>query len=259
MPKSRRNKAVPLSKTEKKGKVGKDTLLQEVKSCLSKYSYLYVFLPENMRNNKLQEIRTRFRTSRFFFGKNKVMQHALGKDEESELKPNLHLLSKMIIGQCGLLFTNENKSTISNFFEKYRESEFPRAGFVSTKTVALKEGPLTQFPASMEPTLRGLGLPSILDKGVIQLRGDYTICKEGDTLSPEQAKLLKFFGEKMAEFKIHLLGVWTSKDGKFEKLKEIVRPQASNTTSTTSKRKNNKDGDNNDEEMADADDDDDDE
>lgn len=35
-------------------------------------------------------------TIRFFFGKNKVMQIALGKDPESEYKENLHLVAEVM-------------------------------------------------------------------------------------------------------------------------------------------------------------------
>jgi len=42
----------------------------------------------------------------------------------------------------------------------------------------------------MEPQLRKLGLPTALKKGVVTCLFDYTVCKKGDTLTPEQAQLL---------------------------------------------------------------------
>ena len=54
----------------------------------------------------------------------------------------------------------------------------------------MDKGPLKQFSHSMEPHLRKLGLPTSLQKGVIMLLNDYTVCKEGDNLTSEQASLL---------------------------------------------------------------------
>lgn len=54
----------------------------------------------------------------------------------------------------------------------------------------IQAGPLTQFQHTMEPELRKLGLHTSLKKGVVTLDTDYKICKKGDKLKPEQARLL---------------------------------------------------------------------
>jgi len=138
------------------------------------------------------------------------MQVALGRDSQTEKKPNLHLLSQRVTGQCGLLFTNEDPEQLQSFFSTFSSPDYPRAGFKATKTVQLNEGPLDKelYPASIETRLRQLGLPTRLQQGVIHLQGKYTICKEGELLSPEQAKLLKIFGEQMCLFTLKLLGLW---------------------------------------------------
>jgi len=53
-----------------------------------------------------------------------------------------------------------------------------------------------------------LGLPTQLKNSVIHVLGDYVICKEGEALKPEQCKLLEYFGEKMAEFRVILTCAW---------------------------------------------------
>jgi mRNA turnover protein 4 len=50
--------------------------------------------------------------NRFFFGKNKVMAIALGKSEEEEVLPNIHKLSGLLQGHCGLLFTNKKTEEV---------------------------------------------------------------------------------------------------------------------------------------------------
>ena len=53
-----------LSSTKRKGTEGKASLLQEVRDCCDQYEHVFVFSVENMRNNKLKEVRAHWKTSR---------------------------------------------------------------------------------------------------------------------------------------------------------------------------------------------------
>ncbi|XP_016365785.1 mRNA turnover protein 4 homolog [Sinocyclocheilus rhinocerous] len=218
MPKSKRDKKVSLTKTTKKGLEAKQNLIEELRKCADIYRYVFVFSVENMRNNKLKDIRTAWKHSRFFFGKNKVMMIALGKGPTDEYKDNLHKVSKFLRGEVGVLFTNKTKDEVQEYFSSFKEVDYARAGNVATMAMMLDEGPLEQFPHSMEPQLRQLGLPTALKKGVVTLIKDFEVCKEGDTLTPEQARILKLFGTEMVEFKISIKCMWNSESGDFEKL-----------------------------------------
>ncbi|MBN3323311.1 MRT4 protein, partial [Atractosteus spatula] len=180
------------------------------------YSHLFIFSVANMRNSKLKDIRTAWKHSRFFFGKNKVMMIALGKGPADEYKDNLHKVSKFLRGEVGLLFTNKTKEEVQEYFSHFKEIDFARAGNKATMAVTLDEGPLDQFSHSMEPQLRQLGLPTALKKGVVTLLKDYDVCKEGDTLTPEQATILKLLGIKLAEFRVTIKCMWNSETGDFE-------------------------------------------
>ncbi|XP_022407651.1 mRNA turnover protein 4 homolog isoform X1 [Delphinapterus leucas] len=190
MPKSKRDKKVSLTKTAKKGLELKQNLIEELRKCVDTYKYLFVFSVANMRNSKLKDVRSAWKHSRMFFGKNKVMMVALGRSPSDEYKDNLHQVSKKLRGEVGLLFTNRTKEEVNEWFTKYTEMDYARAGNKATFTVSLDPGPLEQFPHSMEPQLRQLGLPTALKKGVVTLLSDYEVCKEGDVLTPEQARVL---------------------------------------------------------------------
>lgn len=217
MPKSKRNKIVSLTRTKKKGFELKSDLITKVKECIDEYANLFVFSVENMRNSKLKDLREDWKHSRFFFGKNKVMMKALGKGPEDEYKENLHKVTKHLEGQKGLLFTNKSKDEVIEHFNLYKEVDYARSGNKATSDFTVNAGPLEQFQHSMEPNLRQLGLPTVLNKGVITLESDYVVCKENDVLTPEQARVLKLFENPMAEFKLNLLCMW-SNTGKFEEL-----------------------------------------
>ncbi|XP_053307896.1 mRNA turnover protein 4 homolog [Spea bombifrons] len=220
MPKSKRDKKVSLTKTTKKGLQVKQTLIEELRKCVDTYKYLFVLSVENMRNNKLKDVRNAWKHSRLFFGKNKVMTVALGKGPCDEYKDNLHKLSKCLKGEVGILFTNRTEKEVQEWFDEFKEVDFCRAGNKATYSVVFDAGPLEQFPHSMEPQLRQLGLPTALKKGVVTLLSDHEVCKEGDVLTPEQARLLKLFGYQMAEFKVAIKAMWDAETGEFKKFIE---------------------------------------
>lgn len=54
---------------------------------------------------------------------------------------------------------------INRYFNHFKEMDYARAGNRALMDTTLDEGPLDQFPHSMEPQLRQLGLPTALKKG----------------------------------------------------------------------------------------------
>ena len=186
---------------------------------MEKYDSVYLFSVFNMRNTLLKEVRGEWRDSRFFFGKNRIMQLGLGNSESTEVEKDLHKLSKRITNQCGLLFTSRDKAEVLKWFEDYSELDYARSGFRATETVTIEAGPQEEFCHSIEPHIRKLGLPSKLDKGMVVLYKDYTVCKKGQILTPEQAKILKLIAKPIATFRLTIKCLWNKKTG-FESLAE---------------------------------------
>lgn len=221
---------VSLTKTDKKGIAMKQHIIEDIQSCCDKYENIFLFSVENMRNSKLKEVRTEWRHSRFFFGKNRVMQLGLKNfvenDDASNLK-SLNELSDRLTGQCGLLFTNKGRQEVLDWFETYSEVDFARAGFSATETVELPPGPMPEFSHAIEPHLRSLGMPTKLEKGIVTLYKEYLVCKEGQILTPEQAKILKLITRPMAEFKLNIECCWIKETG-FELIKNSKVKRLSN-------------------------------
>ncbi|VVC90532.1 mRNA turnover protein 4 homolog [Leptidea sinapis] len=216
MPKSKRDKKVSLTQTNKKGLLLKQKMIEEVRSCLTKYENVFVFSVDNMRNTKLKDLRHQWKDSRFFFGKNKVMAVALGRTKSDEVDDQLNMLSKKLKGQCGLLMTNRDVIDVLEWFKTFDDAEYARSGFIATKDVILPKGPLEDFSHTIEPHLRRLGLPTSLERGVIHLIKEYQVCKKGTPLTPEQASILKLLGIQMAKFKVVMKCHWTKGKGFFK-------------------------------------------
>ncbi|KAG8050860.1 hypothetical protein GUJ93_ZPchr0009g1729 [Zizania palustris] len=238
--------AVTLSKTKKKpGLERKGKVVADIKDAIEHYDNAYVFTYDNMRNQKLKDLREQLKSStRIFLAGKKVMQIALGRSAADEAKTGLHKLSKFLQGDSGLFFTNLPRDDVERLFKEFEEHDFARTGSISTETVELKEGPLEQFTHEMEPFLRKQGLPvrlnkgwyfpaiyacldltkqntckfSLVDAGVVELVANHVVCEEGKPISPEAAQTLRLLGMQMATFRLYLVCRWSPDD--FEVYKE---------------------------------------
>ena len=145
--------------------------------------------------------------SKFFLGKNKVMQVALGKTPEDEPADNSHLLSKYLHGQVCLLLSNKSPKELEAIFKDEAVEDYAQAGAKATYTVFLQKGTdsLDGYSHAIEPYLQKLGLPTRLNFQKIELMSDVYVCREGQALNVEQCKILKLLGHKMSEFKLELL------------------------------------------------------
>jgi len=206
---------VSLTKTARKGLGFKQELIENVKKSVEEYDHILLFTVHNMRNVLMKEVREQWRDSRFFFGKNKVMGIGLKQANEEKMLSSLSKVSQNLVGQCGMLFTNRPLDEAVKFFETHSVADFAVGGSTVNTGVDLDEGPLPEFPHSIEPYLRELGLPTSLQKGVVTLLKPYTVCKKGDVLTHQQAKILRLLGMKLASFKFTLI-CSTSKDGSYK-------------------------------------------
>lgn len=222
MPSSKRNKLVTLSKVKKKTKEWKGGLIVNAHKLLAEYPSVYLFQYQNMRNDKFKELRQQVQaTGRFCMGSNKVLKVALGKSQHDEQKLNLHLVSDRIKGDVGLFFTMLPRQAVQELFDTFHVADYARAGAKATLDFALSEGPVDgphgPMAHTLEPTLRKHGVPSKLNKGVVQLTADLQVCTTGERLSADQVAILRMFEVKSVEFKMQLLASWTDQ-GKFENL-----------------------------------------
>ncbi|GAB5035447.1 mrna turnover protein 4 homolog [Nannochloropsis oceanica] len=219
MPKSRRDKKVSLTKTTSKGREQKAGTIAKLREALDSFSSLYVFSFEHMRSAKFKDVRIEWRDSRFFMGKNKVMQKALGMHPEDEFRDNLRFLSKRLSGQVGLLATNRSRKDVLAYFHDFKVQDFAKSGAVADKDLTLQvaDDPLHYFPASMFQLFRKLGLNLEIKDGKLVLLEAFVVCTKGKPITPEQAKLMTHLDLPLVDFQLGLVCCWS--DGEFEELK----------------------------------------
>ncbi|EXJ84098.1 hypothetical protein A1O3_04765 [Capronia epimyces CBS 606.96] len=230
MPPSKRNRVIPTSKTRKNHKDLVRRLVSNVHEAAEKYSYIWVFDVQNMRNNFLKRVRQEFDDSRIMMGKTKVLLVGLGQTQETECVPGVSALRPYVKGEVGLLFTDREPKEVEEYFEDFLAEDYARSGSVATREIRIPPGPIyTRYgveggeddplPVQIEPTLRKLGIPTRLHKGTIVLEEQpdgsmeeeegYLVCREGDTLDSRQTSILKILGVRMSEFRIELKAVYS--------------------------------------------------
>lgn len=181
--------------------------MDTIHSAAETYASAYVFSMENVRSEFFKELRSEWDDSRFFLGKNRVMSLALGETPETAHRPALDQLAADVHGDVGLLFTDRAPKVVASFFNAYSTSDFARGGFVPEASVRVEAGRLESLPHTMLDQLRKLGMPVRLDKGVLVLPQPYSLCTAGKAITPEQGRLLKYFGHKLAVFRIELVSL----------------------------------------------------
>lgn len=69
---------------------------------------------------------------------------------------------------------------------------------------------------------------------MVTLLSDYEVCKEGEVLTPEQARILKLFGYEMAEFKVTIKYVWDAQSSRFQQMGDDDLPESAPESSEDS-------------------------
>jgi len=188
------------------------------------YDRVFVYSLDNSRNNHLKDLRAEFKTdSRFYQGKNKLTQIALGKSEEAEYKDGIHKVSEQLIGEVGLLFTNRDSKEVEDYFNSYNRAAFARSNDLSNVTVLVKKGKLPQFSHAIEGHLRErLKLPCFLNEGTVELLQDVFLAKDGVRITADQSRLLKLFGCAIADFNVKLVSKWEKSSSEFTMINALT-------------------------------------
>lgn len=214
MPKSKRNRVVSLTRTKKKGKEWKESLVEGVHAALDEYPRVILFRYESLRNSSLRLLREDLKeSSKFLLTPNGLLRHAIGKNAAMEYRPNLNKLCKLVKGDVGLMCTKLEMEEALKTLRNFRREEFARVGQEATSSFSLSRGVLDgpngeKIPHTMEPTMRKYGLPTVLNRGTIELLADHEVCSEGGILDVNQAAILRIFGIKMSFARMTPICMW---------------------------------------------------
>jgi len=186
----------------------KEALIMKIRESVDEYDNIVSFQVRNLRSTFMRDVRQHFQgKGRFYFGKNKLMQIALGRDAETEYKTGLSTMAASLVGTCGLFFTNLHLNEVLDYLKSFSKDDFARSGFVATRSVSLPGGelPCPPFEASMDSYCRNtLIMPTEVRSGKLCLVHEIDVCRKGERLTPEGARILRLLGDKMSTFRFVL-------------------------------------------------------
>ena len=121
---------------------------------------------------------------------------------------------KLMVGDCGLLFTNKSKKEVTKYFKNFTVPDYAKAGCIIDEDISMAPQMLDQFPVQMLDELRKLGMKVEVEVGRVALRDTYLVSQAGVPITPEQARVLVKMERKLINFKVTLQCFW--EDGEFE-------------------------------------------
>eukprot|EP01024_Parvocaulis_polyphysoides_P033251 TRINITY_DN2961_c0_g3_i3.p2 TRINITY_DN2961_c0_g3~~TRINITY_DN2961_c0_g3_i3.p2 ORF type:complete len:273 (-),score=30.20 TRINITY_DN2961_c0_g3_i3:395-1189(-) len=227
MPKSKRAKVVHLGGAKSvKSREWKEGLVSRCQQHIDNFEHVYVFKNCRLRSAQARIIRDALKPdSRIQMGPVKVMRVALGRSPEEEHQENLHKLAERMKGPVGLLFTNVEHQELSQQINKLQFESLGRVGSRARWDFTIPKGPVygvdgELLPHTQEPYLRKHGVPTKLNKGVVECLVDHVVCEEGKQLNHNQVAILGVFQQKMSVSKIVLIAKWDKQTGEYTSLIE---------------------------------------
>lgn len=125
------------------------------------------------------------------------------KNEKFVERPHLKLISDMLIGNIGMIFTNGDLGQIKDILDTQVRAAPARVGSIAPSDVVVPAGPTGLDPKQTE-FFQALSIPTKIVKAQIEIVNDVQIIQEGEKVGNSQAALLDKLKIMPFEYKMHI-------------------------------------------------------
>jgi mRNA turnover protein 4 len=143
-PKSKRSKVVALTKTKKDFeslKKKKADRMEFLKQAIEEYNDIYAIKLENYQPKAYKKFLLDWRDSgKIFYCKRFITRKVFGVTKETELYKDISKIAVDLHGPCILLFTNESKKIVDEYFNNFGPSHYAKAGFIANVDFKIEKG-----------------------------------------------------------------------------------------------------------------------
>ena len=175
----------------------KRLMFEELQKLPREYNVLALSKVTKVRAAQLMMLRKKFRDSiRIRIIKNKVAQRAFEKISDI---PKLDELSKLLEGQCALMFTNINPFRLNLIFDKNKIFLPAKEGDIASGEIVINAGNTGINPGPVLSEFKEANVPTKIDQGTIWVVRDTLVARPGDRLSSKLASLMSKLGIKPIE------------------------------------------------------------
>jgi len=176
------------------GKEKKLAYFKQLKELMLAHSKVLVCGADNVASKQFQDIRLNLRGKAIvLMGKNTLMRKALR--EMVDEVPGILSLVEVLVGNIGLVFTNDDPVYLRDEIKKHSKPAVAKAGSIAQVNVVIPAG-----PTGLEPTqiafLQALNIATKIVKGQIEIMNPVNLLTAGEKVNQSQAALLLKLGLK---------------------------------------------------------------
>jgi len=180
-------------------KVKFESLLQEYKNVL-------IIGVDNVGSNQLQKIRIALRGKAVvIMGKNTLMRKLLR--DNIERNPKLESLLPYVIGNMGLVFTNEDMSSLRTVITSFKVPAAAKTGVTAPDDVFVPPGP-TGLDPGQTAFFQALNIATKIARGAIEIINEVHLIKKGDKVTSSAVALLAKLDIKPFFYGVLVIGVY---------------------------------------------------
>ncbi|HEY7572186.1 MAG TPA: 50S ribosomal protein L10 [Nitrososphaeraceae archaeon] len=185
------------SQTRKTYPKKKRLMYEELQKLPLEYNVIALSKVTKVRAAQLMMLRKKFReTIRIRIIKNKVAQRAFEKITNI---PKIEDLSKLLEGQCALMFTKINPFQLNLIFDKNKILLAAKDGDIASSNILINAGNTGINPGPVLSEFKEANVPTKIDQGTIWVVRDTLVAKPGDRISGKLASVLNKVGIKPIE------------------------------------------------------------
>ena len=170
--------------------VKKEVFAQKIFDMLDKYDAGFIVHADNVSSKQFMDIRRGIRdTSAVLMGKNTMVRRAFRVYAEKNNKPFWAELSKLLVGNVGIVFTTAPLADIKEEIAKYKVGAPAKAGSIAPVDVICPAGG-TGLDPSQTNFFQALSIPTKINRGAVEIVSDVKVISEGDKVGASEAALL---------------------------------------------------------------------
>ena len=160
--------------------------VDNIKKLMTTYSSMGIVGVHGIPSNQLQLMRKNLRgLADVKLYRNNLIFRAL--DQSSD---DVKQVSKYVVDQTALLFTNENPFKLFKLLEKGKTAAPIKPGGVAPKDIIVQKGPTSFPPGPIVGELQGSGIPAGIEGGKVVIRETKTVARAGDVVNAKLALIL---------------------------------------------------------------------
>ncbi|TVU43491.1 hypothetical protein EJB05_09967 [Eragrostis curvula] len=195
--------AIKRTKAEKK--IAYDKKLCQL---LDEYTKVLVAVADNVGSKQLQDIRRGLRgDSVVLMGKNTLIRRCIKVYAEKTGNTDFDELSKLLVGNVGLIFTKGDLKEVREEVAKYKVGAPARVGLVAPVDVVVPPGN-TGLDPSQTSFFQVLNIPTKINKGTVEIITPVELIKKGDKVGSSESALLAKLGIRPFSYGLVITNVY---------------------------------------------------